>query len=160
MASFLTQIVVASFFCAIINALASEKGSGKTVKTVTSLVMLCLVIFPMVKSIISFYDKFDIPVINDRDEHINYSREDDTLLYREWLAKTTANELSETIKVSVKEGTGLSVRVECPWHFEGENVVFDKIKVYTSASKSYYESITNYVKLHFSLDCECYKEVE
>lgn len=160
MANYLTLVITASFFCTLISSLLQDKGAGKTAKAVINVVMLCIIILPVIKSLSSFSNNLAIPVIKDDSAHIIDNKEDDTRLYREWLAKTTATQLSENIESSIKEGTGLDVRVECPWHFEGDNVVFDKIKIYTASEKRYFESIVNYVKLHYSLDSECFREVE
>lgn len=160
MSNYLTLVITASFFCTLVSSLLNEKGAGKTAKAVINIVMLCVIIMPIIKSLSSFSNNLAIPVIKDNNAHIIDNKEDDTRLYREWLAKTTASQLSENIQSSVKEGTGFDVRVECPWHFEGNNVVFDKIKIYTASDKRYFESIINYVKLHFSLDSECLREVE
>ena len=160
MANYLTMVVTASFFCTLISSLLGERGVSKTAGAVVNIVMLAVVIIPILGAVKNFYSELAIPVINEEYRHSIDNKENETLLYREWLARVTAIGLSEEIEASVKSGTGISVRVECPWHTEGENVVFDKIRIYTSSEERYYESIERYVKLHFSLDCECFEEVE
>ncbi len=160
MANYLTLVITASFFCTLISALMNEKGAGKTAKVIVNLVMLAVIILPVINGLTTFSNNISLPVINDISSHNIDNKEDDIRVYREWLAKTTALELSNEIGESVHYGTGIKVRVECPWHFEGDNVVFDKIKIYTASDERYYENIENYVKLHFSLDGECFKEVE
>ncbi len=160
MTNYLTLVITASFFCTLISALMSEKGAGKTAKVVVNLVMLAVVILPVINGLKTFSNNISLPVINDISSHNIDNEEDDVRVYREWLAKTTALKLSDEIEESVLHGTGIKVRVECPWHFEGDSVVFDKLKIFTASDKRYHENIENYVKLHFSLDGECLKEVE
>lgn len=160
MADYLTMVVTAAFFCSLISSLVSDRGAGKTAKAVINIVMLSVIILPIVNALATFSSNLAIPVINEGYSHSIDNKEDDITVYREWLARVTASQLSEEIQTSVKDGTGITVRVECPWHFEGENVVFDKIRMYTASEERYFENIINYVKLHFSLDSECFKEVE
>lgn len=159
MSEYLIIVVSASFFCAIVSALLGDRGVGKTSKTVISLVMLTIVILPVINSLITFSNNLAIPVINSYSEHINVNEDDELRGYREWLAKTTASELAAEIEKSIKNGMGFTVRVECPWHFSGNDVVFDKIQIYAASDERYFDKIKNYVKLHFSLDSECIKEV-
>lgn len=160
MADYLSFVIIASFFCTVVSALLNENGIGKTAKAVINIVMLVIVISPFLRGLCVFSDFVNVAVINSEQHHIIDSEEDDVKKYREWLANVTAKELSKEISESVRNGIGITVRVQCPWHFEAENVVFDKIRIYTSSQPRYYDSIENYVKLHFSLDSECIKEVE
>lgn len=160
MANYLTSVITASFVCAVVSSLLKDNGTGKTAKAVVNIVMLSVMIIPIINGISNFSHDLAIPVINDEYRHSIDNKENEIILYRQWLARVTASELSDEIEKSVKSGTGITVRVECPWHTEGENVVFDKIKIYTASEKRYYERIVNYVKLHFSLECECQEEVE
>lgn len=160
MGNYLTLVVTASFFCALISSLLNDKGAGKTAKVIVNITMLTVVVIPVISGIKGFKENLAIPVINEEYQHNIDNEESEKLLYRRWLAKTTASKVSEEIEKSVKSGTGITVRVECPWHIEGEDVVFDKIMIYTKSEKRYFQSIVNYVKLHFSFDCECFEEVE
>ena len=155
MAEYLTLIITLSLFCGIINIFFDEKGVGKTSRTVVNLVMLSCIVIPIIKTLVFFQDNVAIPVINENNLHINEVEESDTATYRKWLAKITAEDVAREIENSVKKYTGFEVRVECPWHVEEENVVFEKIKIYTSSDKRYHEKIENTVKLHYHLDAEC-----
>lgn len=160
MADYLTLVVTVSFFCTLVTSLLSEKSSGKTAKAVINVVMLAVVIMPIINAVATFSGNTAVPVIKEESVHSIDNTEDGIRSYREWLAKVTASKLSQEIEDSVRDGMGITVRVECPWHFEGDNVVFDKLIIYTASEKRYYEKITNYVKLHFSLDSACTREVE
>lgn len=160
MADYLTLVVTVSFLCTLVSSLLREKGSGKTAKAVISVIMLSVVILPIITAISNFSTNVSVPVINDEYSHSIDNKEDGITEYRRWLAKVTASQLSDEVEASVKNGMGITVRVECPWHFEGENVVFDKLKIYTACEERYFEKIVNYVKLHFSLDSVCTREVE
>ncbi len=159
MADYLTLILTASFFASVISTLVKDKGAGKSARVVISLIMLSVIILPIVNGLKNFSSNIEIPVINENYSHIIDNKDNEMKIYREWLAKTTATQLSSDMELSIKNGIGIEVRVECPWHFEGENVVFDKVKIYTATDERYYEKIINYVKLHYSLDSECFEEV-
>lgn len=160
MAEYLTLVVTVSFFCALVSAVMGEKGSGKTARAVINVIMLAVVVLPIVNAVANFSSNISVPVINEGYSHSIDNKKDDVTVYREWLAKVTATQLSEEIERSVKDGIGITVRVECPWHFEGENVVFDRLRIYTASEERYFEKIESYVKLHFSLDGTCTREVE
>lgn len=157
MADYLSVILIVSLFSAIINALLYEKGASKATRSVISIVMLFSVVLPIIKTFSFFEDNVSIPVINDSASHINVSK-DDNLIYREWLADATAEEISEEISKSIKKYANIDARVECPWHLEEEGVVFDVIKVYVSCDERYYEKIKRIIKLHYQLDSECIRE--
>lgn len=159
MYGYLTAVITTAFFCALINAILPQKGVGRLARSVVAIVMVTVTVFPIVRAVITFSEEMAIPVINEKSTHINDS-EEDLKTHRKWLAETAAESLCEEIARSVKDGTGLTVRVECPWHFSGNDVVFDEILLYTDADKRYYDRIENYVKLHFSLECECQKEIK
>ncbi len=152
MVEYLTLVVTASFFSTLIIELLGEKGSGKLAKVTVRLVMLAIVIFPITNALINFSGEIAIPVINNETLHNIDSEDADIKLYRQWLADTTAKELSNEIQASVKEGLGLDISVRCTWHFVGNDVVFDKIKVYTDADGAQFDKIQSYIKLHFSLE--------
>lgn len=160
MADYLVLIVTASFFCAVISSLLNDKGAGRTAKAIVKIAMLAIVVTPIISTVTNLSENLALPVINDEYRHNIDNKENEKLLYREWLAKVTASRVSKEIETSVKNGIGIDVRVECPWHAEGEDVVFDKIRIYTKSDKRNFLSIVNYVKLHFSFDCECFEEVE
>ena len=155
MAEYLTLIITVSLFCGIINIFFDEKGVGKTSRTVVNLVMLSCIVIPIMKTLVFFQYNVAVPVINENNAHINEIDESDTVAYRKWLARITADEVAKEIESSVKKYTGFEVTAECPWHMEGEDVVFDTIKIYTSSDKRYHEKIINSVKLHYYLDAEC-----
>ncbi len=157
MGEYLTLIVSVSLFSALINAFLGEKGVGKTARAVVSVVILLVVTLPIIKSLVSFSNNIAIPVIKEEDSHIIDIKED-TVLHKEWLAKVTAQEVSEEITKAVKKYTGFDVRVECNWHIEEDNVVFDILRVYTTSDERYHEKIKNCIKLHYSLDSVCIKE--
>lgn len=156
MADQIVLIVTVALFSSLIKALLGDKGVGKTANTVISAVLLFCVISSVMKGIVYFGENIAIPVINENEYHINENKEDMTL-YREWLAKETALEISEEIEGAVKKYTGITVEVEVPWHLEGDNVIFDILKVYTDCDERYYEKIKNTVKIHYQLDAECIK---
>lgn len=156
MGDYLTLIVSVSLFSALINALLGEKGVGKTARSVVSVVILLVVTLPIIKSLVSFGNNIAIPVIKEEESHIIDTEETDT--HKEWLAKVTAEEVSQEITTAVKTYTGFTVRVECPWHIEEGNVVFDVIRVYTNSDERYHEKIRNCIKLHYALDSVCIKE--
>lgn len=160
MSGYLVTVITAAFFCSLINSLLTEKGAGKTAKSIVAIVMVMVTVLPILKFIVSFSKEISLPVINDYESHIIDSEDEDIRLYRKWLAETTAKELEKEIESSLKSGTGLTVRAECPWSFNGNDVVFDVVKLYTDADERYYKKIENYVKLHFSLESKCQKEVK
>lgn len=159
MSDYLISVLTASFICAVISSFIGEKGSAGTAKAVMSVIMAAIIIMPIINSIKNISENVAIPVINEKYSHID-DTEDDIKEYRRWLAGITAEEMSESIETTVKSGVGIDVRVVCPWHFEGNDVVFEKLKIYTSANERYFEKIETYVKLHYSFDCECIREVE
>lgn len=155
MAEYLSLIITVALFSGILNAFIDEKGVGKVSRTVTSIVLLACIIIPIMKTLTFFRDNLSLPVIKEESAHINDIKESDTLLYRKWLAKVTAEDVSAEIKNCVKKYTGLDVEVECPWQVVEDSVVFGTIKVYTESDARYYEKIKNCIKLHYSLDAEC-----
>ena len=159
MSDYLINVLTASFICTVISSFMGEKGSAKTAKAVMGVIMAAIIIMPIINSLKNISENVAIPVINEKHSHID-STEDDIREYRGWLAEITADEMSESIENTVKNGVGIDVRVVCPWHFEGNDVVFEKLKIYTSANEKYFGKIETYVKLHYSFDCECIKEVE
>lgn len=134
-----------------------ETKTAKCTKTVISVVMLSCIILPIINVLVFFKDNYTIPVINQNESHIIDNKEDDVILYRQWLAKVTADEVAKEIAQSVKKYTGIEVEIECPWHLEGENVVFDILTVYTSCDERYFDKIKNTIKLHYKLDSKCVK---
>lgn len=156
MSEYLSVIIVVSLFTAIINVFLGERGVSKNARTITSVVMLACVIIPIIKTIVLFRDNLAIPVINENSQHM-IDKEDDKVVYRQWLAKTTADEISKEIAASVKKYTGIEVEVECPWHLEGESIIFDVLRVYTKCDQRYYNKIKNTIKLYYQLDSECIK---
>ena len=159
MSDYLISVLTASFICTVISSFMSDTGSAKTAKAVMSVIMAAIIIMPIISSLKNISENIAVPVINEKYSHID-DTEDDVREYRRWLAEITAAEMSESIESTVKSGVGIDVRVVCPWHFEGNDVVFEKLKIYTSANERYFEKIETYVKLHYSFDCECIKEVE
>ncbi|MBE6650912.1 MAG: hypothetical protein E7613_06325 [Ruminococcaceae bacterium] len=159
MSEYLIGVVTASLICTVIGSFVSDKGSGKTAKAVISIIMTAIIIIPITSSLENISENLAFPVINERNAHID-NTEDDIREYRGWLAGITATEMSKSIQGAIKENLGIDVRVVCPWHFEGDDVVFEKLKIYTGANERYFEKIETYVKLHYSFDCQCIKEVE
>lgn len=157
MAEYLSVIITVSLFSAIIKVFLNEKGTSKSVNTVISVVVLACIIVPIINVLLFFKDNYAVPVINDSDSHIIDNKEEDIMLYRKWLAEATADEVSFEIEEAVKKYTGIDVEIECPWHFEGENVIFDVLLVYTNCDVRYYEKIKNTIKLHYKLDSKCIK---
>ena len=101
MSEYLSVIITVSLFTAIINVFLGERGISKSARTVTSVVMLACVIIPIIKTLGFFKDNIAIPVINENTQHM-IDKEDDKEIYRQWLAKATAAEISEEIRLSVK----------------------------------------------------------
>ena len=157
MGEYLSLIVSVSLFSALINAFLGEKGVGKTVRFVVSTVILLVVTMPIIKSLVTLNDNIAFPVIKEEYSH-NIDNKEDEKLHKEWLAEITAKEVSEELEEAVKTYTGFDVRIECPWHIEDGNVVFEIIRVYTNADERYHEKIKNTIKLHYALDSVCVKE--
>ncbi len=157
MAEQLTLIVTVALFASLIKSILGEKGIGKTVNVVISVILLFCVASSVIKAVVYFGQNIAVPVINDESAHI-LDNEEDRATYRQWLARVTADEISSEVEESVKKHTGFEVEVECPWHLEGDDVVFDVLRVYTDASERYYSKIKNTIKLYYQLDSECVKK--
>ena len=156
MSEYLGVIITISLFTAIINVFLGEKGISKSARTVTSIIMLACVIIPVIKTLVFFKNNIAIPVIKENTEHM-IDKEEDEDVYRQWLARSTAEEISKEISLSVKKYTGIDVEVECPWRLEGESIVFEVLRVYAKCDERYFDKIKNTIKLHYQLDAECIK---
>ncbi|MBE6701399.1 MAG: hypothetical protein E7582_05885 [Ruminococcaceae bacterium] len=159
MADYLIFILSVSFFYTLTNTLLGEKGASKTARALLKIIVIALIISPIIKSLYTFTTNMAIPVIKQENEHI-IDNEEDKKMWRSWVAKVSADELTRELTESIKNNMGYDVRVLCPWHFENEDVVFDKIEVYAKCDKRHFKNIENYVKIHYSLDCIVQEETQ
>lgn len=157
MAEQLTLIITVALFASLIKSLLGEKRIGKTANVVISVILLFCVASSVIKAVVYLGENIAVPVINDDSTHI-LDKEEDMATYRQWLASITADEISNEVEETVKKYTGLDVEVECPWHLEGDDVVFDVLRVYTDSNERYYSKIKNTIKLYYQLDSECVKK--
>ena len=54
MSGYLVTVITAAFFCSLINSLLTEKGAGKTAKSIVAIVMVMVTVLPILKFIVSF----------------------------------------------------------------------------------------------------------
>ena len=155
MTNYLTLVIVFTFICSVLSALITNKGVGKTAKSVISVIVLIVVISPILKFVRGFTQNFAEPVINFDYTHNIDNGNSDNLDHKKWLAKTTSDKLKKEIEESLLVNLKVEARVECPWKIEDENVIFDVIQIYTE--KKNFDIVKRYVKLHYSLESECYE---
>ncbi len=152
MTKYLTFVIVFTFVCSILSTLITNKGVGKTAKSVIGVIVLIAVISPIINFIRGFTENFAEPVINFDYSHSIDSEE--ILEHKKWLAKTTSEKLKSDIEESLLTNLKIKAIVECPFEIEGENVIFDVIQIYTE--KKNFDIVKRHVKLHYSLESECY----
>ncbi len=157
MAEQLTLIVTVALFASLIKSILGDRGIGKTVNAVISVILIFCVASSVIKAVVYFGENIAVPVINEESAHI-LDKEEDRATYRQWLARVTANEISNEVEECINKHTGFEVEVECPWHLEGDDVVFDVLRVYTDVNERYYSKIKNTIKLYYQLDSECVKK--
>lgn len=153
MTKYLTIVIVFTFISSVVSVLITNKGVGKTAKSVINIIVLVVIIFPIINFVKSFNENFALPVINyDYSHNIDNT---DSLEYKKWLAKSTSKDLKKEIEESLLNNLKVESVVECPWRIEDENVIFEVIQIYTE--KKNFDIVKRYVKLHYSLESECYE---
>jgi len=151
MKEYVLMIISVSLICGIVKTLSPKSTE---LSFAIRIVVICVLFSPVVKFSADSLSNTDFFVINENAEH-TITNEDANLLWREYMAETTAEKLASELQSKIYGSYKVNCLVKVPWHFEGENVVFSVIEIVADCDERKCESIETWVKLNYSLDSVC-----
>ena len=151
MREYLLMLISISLICGVVKILSPKSSE---LSFAVRIVILCVILSPIVKLSADSLNTHDFFVINENDEH-TITNEDTDLIWREFVAKTTAQRLESELENKIFETYKIKCRVLAPWHVEGGDVVFSEIEIVADCDERKCESIETWVKLNYSLDSVC-----
>lgn len=151
MKEYVLMIISISLICGVVKILSPKTTE---LSFAIKIVILCVLISPVVKFSADSLIGEDFFVINENGEHI-ITNEDADLVWREFMAKTTAEKLESELETKIFDAYKIKVLVKVPWYIDEKNVVFSVIEIVADCDERKCESIKNWVKLNYSLDSVC-----
>ena len=148
MKEYVLMIISVSLLCGLVKILTPKSTE---LSFAVRIVILCILISPLIKISVNMDDIF---VINGNEEH-TITNEDADLIWREFMAKITAERLESELETKILDTYKINSAVNVPWHVDGENVVFSIIEIVADCDERKCESIEIWVKLNYSLETVC-----
>lgn len=148
MKEYVLMIISVSLLCGAVKILTPKSTE---MSFAVRIVILCVLLSPLVKVSVNTDDFF---VINVNEEH-TITNEDADFIWREFMAKITAERLASELETKIFDSYKIKSAVNVPWHVDGENVVFSVIEIVADCDERKCESIEVWVKLNYSLEAVC-----
>ena len=151
MKEYVLMIIGVSVICGVVKILSKNNSE---LSFALKIVLICIIVAPLTKLTADSFANDNFFVINENDEH-TITNEDADVLWRRFLAKTTAEKLSRELEEKIYDAYKIKADVSAPWHLDGENVVFSSIEIIADCDERKCESIENWVRLNYSLESVC-----
>lgn len=154
MKEYVYMILCVSLICGVFKLLFTSAKISAFIIFALRIVVLCVLLTPFLKFTGVELSASNFFVINEEREHSIVSEDPDTV-WKFWMAKTSAQNLSEKMENDIQNSFGVCAQVDVPFEESGGEMVFKKIMITADCDEDTCKKIEDFVSLRYSLKSEC-----